>query len=204
MRSKSQIAIEFSYRLRKQWPDIWVFWVYCSAAARFEDSFRQIATRVEIPGHDDPKSDILRLVCNWLSDESNGRWLVILDNADDEEVFYGKSTAQNLLGIEQQNVAGNQVPLTSFLPQTPNGRVLVTSRNKSLAAMLILGDDATYEVGLMDEETAIELVQKKVPVTINNRDTCKRLVHALDLLPLAIAQAAGYIRARSPRITIER
>lgn len=76
--SKSEIAIEYAYRLKESAPDIWVFWVHASNAARFEQAYRDIAAKVDLPGRDDPKTDILRLVCNWLCDEKNGRWLMNL------------------------------------------------------------------------------------------------------------------------------
>ena len=38
----------------------------------------------EITGRDDPKTNILQLVHQWLCDARNGRWLMVLDNADDD------------------------------------------------------------------------------------------------------------------------
>lgn len=76
--SKSEIAIEYAYRLKESAPDIWVFWVHASNAARFEQAYRDIAAKVDLPGRDDPKMDILRLLLNWLCDERNGRWLMNL------------------------------------------------------------------------------------------------------------------------------
>jgi hypothetical protein len=74
---KSQIAIEYSYILKARNPYRWIFWVHASSAARFEQAYREIATKVNIPGHDDPKANILRLVFDWLQDERNGRWFMI-------------------------------------------------------------------------------------------------------------------------------
>jgi hypothetical protein len=42
----------------------------------------------EIPGQDNPKTNILQLVYQWLYEERNGRWLMILDNADDGHIFF--------------------------------------------------------------------------------------------------------------------
>lgn len=70
--SESQIAIEYAYRLKESAPDIWVFWVHASNAARFEQAYRDIVAKVDLAGRDDPKMDILRLVCNWLCGERNG------------------------------------------------------------------------------------------------------------------------------------
>lgn len=54
-------------------PHTWVLWVHASNAARFTQAYRNIATKVDLPGRDDPKVDILRLVYDWLYDERNGR-----------------------------------------------------------------------------------------------------------------------------------
>ncbi|KAM6510829.1 hypothetical protein FSOLCH5_011275 [Fusarium solani] len=58
---KSQIAIEYAYRVRKSAPQTWVFWVHAANAARFEQAYRDIADKAEIPGREDPKADILQL-----------------------------------------------------------------------------------------------------------------------------------------------
>jgi hypothetical protein len=69
-------------------PEPFVFWVHASTRARFEEAYKDIAERLELPGRNDPKTDVLRLVRNWLSDESNGQWTMILDNVDDIETFF--------------------------------------------------------------------------------------------------------------------
>ncbi|KAH7111303.1 hypothetical protein B0J11DRAFT_554344 [Dendryphion nanum] len=86
---KSQIAIEYAYQLRDKSPDVWVFW----------EGYRKIAEATKMDGWNDPKSDVLRLVHAWLCDEANGRWVLIVDNADDSNA------------VE---------PLSDFLPQLPN------------------------------------------------------------------------------------
>jgi hypothetical protein len=45
---KSQLAIEYSYQVRESSPDMWVFWVHASSAARFQEGYREIAERVKI------------------------------------------------------------------------------------------------------------------------------------------------------------
>jgi hypothetical protein len=60
----------------------------CTRVMRIDlSNSRDITTKVELPGHDHPKADILRLLYNWLCDETNGRWLRIVDNADDNVFF---------------------------------------------------------------------------------------------------------------------
>lgn len=54
--------------------------------ARFERGYQEIARTIELPNFDDPKTDTLQLVRDWLSDDLNGSWLMVLDNADDAEI----------------------------------------------------------------------------------------------------------------------
>jgi hypothetical protein len=84
---KSQLAIEYSYRVREKSLDTWVFWVHASSYTRFEQGYRDIANRLKLHGSDDPKVDVLQLVSQWLQDDTNESWLLILDNADDANMF---------------------------------------------------------------------------------------------------------------------
>ncbi|KAF2830091.1 hypothetical protein CC86DRAFT_444102 [Ophiobolus disseminans] len=58
---KSQLAIEYAYRTYDRSPGTWVFWVHASNAARFEQSYRNIANRVKIAGQQDPQANIFKL-----------------------------------------------------------------------------------------------------------------------------------------------
>lgn len=98
---------------------MWVFWIHASY---------EIAAVAEIPGRDDPKRNIFQLVYQWLCDPRNGCWLIVVDNADDDGIFFGGSTS---------NERG---PLVSFLPQAAHGSILITSRN-GLAAHNLVGSD---------------------------------------------------------------
>jgi hypothetical protein len=68
---KTQIAIEFAYRLREKSPESPVFWVHASNASRIELSYRAIAAAAKLPGADDPKTDILNMVLRWLENGIN-------------------------------------------------------------------------------------------------------------------------------------
>ncbi|KAM0538120.1 hypothetical protein ACHAPP_001276, partial [Verticillium nonalfalfae] len=82
---KSQIAIEFAYRVRETISDAAtsVFWVHGSTRARIEQSYRSLADLLEIPRRHEPGVSILTLVRDWLTGPKPGKWLMILDNADD-------------------------------------------------------------------------------------------------------------------------
>src|SRR6266487_5512303 len=82
---KSQIAIEFAYRFREKHPQSHVFWVYAANHARFDQAYQDIASKLNIPGRDDPKANRLKLVADWLNDKSRGNWL---DNADNRSLYF--------------------------------------------------------------------------------------------------------------------
>ena len=72
---KLQLAIEYSYQVRRSSPQTWVFWIHASSKARIEEEYRRIAEATRVSRWDDPIVDILQLVHAWLCDESNGKWV---------------------------------------------------------------------------------------------------------------------------------
>ncbi|KAK8115635.1 hypothetical protein PG984_012137, partial [Apiospora sp. TS-2023a] len=182
---KSQAAIEYAYRVRDDRPQTWVFWIHASTAPRVEEAYRGIAERLNLPGRSNPNANVCQLVNNWLCDEGNGRWVLILDNADDAEVFF-----------PQRRLQDASTPLGSYLPQSRNGSILVTSRNRD-AALRIVGDTRhVLQVQAMAKDQALQLLQNKLHTTANDDDMVD-LLDALDCIPLAITQAAAYINRRS-------
>ncbi|KAK4443047.1 kinesin light chain [Podospora aff. communis PSN243] len=190
---KSQLAIEFAHRIAEAQPDTWVFWVHAGTQARVEQGFRTIADAVKLPGRNQPKAEILQLVHSWLSNERNGRWVMILDSADDRDAFYGTTSSDIRDGR----------PIATYLPQSPNGSIIVTTRNKDLAFRLTGRPQNMIEVGPMAQTDALKLLQKKLG-SLSDPDVAADLVQALDLVPLAISQAAAYIQARAPRSSPEK
>ncbi|EMD67316.1 hypothetical protein COCSADRAFT_23711 [Bipolaris sorokiniana ND90Pr] len=97
---KSQIAIEYAYRARKETPHMMVMWIHASSPERFQQGYKKIAKKLQLPGWDDPKTDVLQLVYEWLLDSQNGQWLMILDNVDETDIFFSndQESATNLVG----------------------------------------------------------------------------------------------------------
>ena len=84
---KSQIAIEYAHRVHKDKPSTRIFWVRGARSDAFLKSYRGIARKLRIPRCDDPCIDSGELLSEWLCDPVNGKWLMVLDNVDDETVF---------------------------------------------------------------------------------------------------------------------
>jgi tetratricopeptide (TPR) repeat protein len=120
---------------------------------------------------------------------------MILDNADDVEVLFHQDSDHSRAEVTYS--------LSDFLPQSPNGSIIVTSRNRDLAFRLIGRDSDIIKIMPMEEDHALALLRKKLPGNLDQSDAAE-LIQALDYFPLAITQAASYISQRAPRITVSR
>jgi tetratricopeptide (TPR) repeat protein len=172
-----------------------VFWVHASTKARFEEGYRGIADKLELPRRNEPAINVLQLVRDWLRDEANGKWTMVLDNADDIEVFYPKR--KRARGGSQDIPA----PLAVFLPQSHNGSILITSRSKDAAVRLAGSYKNIKEVHAMDRGQALQLLRNKLE-DASDEGGAADLLNNLDYIPLAITQAAAFINRRAPRMTI--
>jgi hypothetical protein len=124
---------------------------------------------------------------------------VVLDSADDRDVFYN---ANNTHGATSSD-ARDRRPFATYLPQSRNGSIIVTTRNKDLAFRLTGRRQNMIDIGPMAQTDALTLLEKKLGSPANP-DVAADLLKALDLVPLAISQAAAYIQARAPRSSAEK
>lgn len=197
---KSQLAIEYAHLVRSESPATWAFWVHAGTQERFKQGYRRIAEATKLDGWDDPKADVLRLVCSWLCDESNGRWLIVVDSADDASVFFQD--------VSPSATASSSDPppaelLSDFLPQSSNGSILVTSRSRDVAFKLTGAHSSIVEIKPMDKDAALALLQKKLG-RVDSEDEAVQLIQSLDAMPLALTQAAAFIKKRAPRMSVSR
>ena len=166
-----------------------MFWVHASNATRFEQSFRDIADTVKIFGRQNPKANIFKLVHDWLHEGKSGKWILILDNVDDARFLLDSH-------LDTQGKAGSPGgtalrPLRYYLPQSPSGSILITSRSKDAALKLVEQRDL-ISVEPMDKGNALALFKKKLGEPNDSKDIAE-LAAALEYMPLAIVQAAAYI-----------
>jgi hypothetical protein len=184
---KSQLAVEYAYRLVECSLDVSVFWVHASSAAWFEEGYRRIAERA---GWDRPDSDIIPAVHNWLCDKANGRWLMIVDNADDATIFSAQLSSKNI--DDEDSTATRAKSFSQFLPQSQHGSILITSRSREVAFQITGDTRDIIPVGPMDEDHALILLRTEL-LTDFDEDDGKMLLQVLDYMPLAITQAAAFI-----------
>ena len=159
-----------------------------------EEGFRSIADTVQIKGREQVGANVPLLVRNWLSNKSNGKWIIVLDSADDIDVFYGASDSDG---------SGS---FATYLPQSSTGSILITTRDRDLAFRLTGNVMNIIEVGPMNSADAVTLVQQRLgSISDSNTDgsLAAALVKALDYVPLAVTQAAAYIVMNQPFSSVQ-
>jgi tetratricopeptide (TPR) repeat protein len=172
---KTQIALELAYRAKKTYQDCSVFWAPATSVEILQQAFENIGRQLRIPGLEDGHADVKKLVQQHLNQQSSGQWLLILDNVDEVDMW--------------------DAELRPFLPKSPQGCVICTTRNRKVAVK-IAEAPSIIEVREMDEETAMQLLAKSLiddSGLSDNRQDAPKLLEQLTFLPLAIVQAAAYI-----------
>ncbi len=110
------------------------------------------------------------------SEASPNSWLLIIDNADDYELIFGKGKAQGLI---------------QDLPFSRRGSILLTTRNHKVAVRF--SQRNIINLTSMQETEAVELLRQGLDFQIQDVENMRQLVTFLDNLPLAIRQASAYM-----------
>ena len=173
-----------------------MLWIYASNAARFERSVRYIADHLKISGRNDPNANIFKLVQHWLRDARKGRWVVVLDSADDVSFLIETST----MSENKRDGGHTGYALLHYLPMCEHGSILITTRSKGTALSLV-DDSDIIVVKPMDYIHALALLENKLGRETEKADITE-LAAALEFMPLAITQAAAYINQRGPRFSV--
>lgn len=160
-----------------------IIWIYCSTVKRVLQGYKNVSKELNLPRWHDPKANTLDAGFEWLNNKDNGTWLTIADNADDNEVL---SLAQHS-PVERLN----PVALNHYLPRSPKGSIVVTTRDPRIGKRLT---DRKHPIkGFeFDLNEAGQLLKSKLPNSEDNDIGACELLERLILLPLAITHAAAY------------
>jgi len=148
----------------------------------------------------DPKTNVLNAVCRHLRQEAHGQWLMVLDGADDQEMFHKKLTDSSK---EDKSGKQRQKTLLDYIPTCSSGTVLITTRSLSLASEMVNQQmDSSIEITPLAVGESISLLRKTLSEEVCDETGALDLVKALHQSPIAISQATAYIIARGKEITI--
>ncbi|KAK4936080.1 hypothetical protein LTR10_022982 [Elasticomyces elasticus] len=148
----------------------------------FEKDVREMGKKLEIPGIEDDQADVKTLVKQRLSSSAAGRWLLILDNADDEALWVNKANSE-----------GRRSTLMDWFPSTAHGAILITTRSRRVASYL--AGREVIELAAMSADQARNIFMNILenPELAGDQAAVSTLLDKLTFLPLAIVQAASYI-----------
>ncbi|KAJ0146218.1 Trichothecene efflux pump TRI12 [Fusarium oxysporum f. sp. albedinis] len=180
---KTQIALRFAYQMKEKRPDYSIFWVPVLSDETAERAYVDIAKKLRLQKSSED-DDVKDLVYQHLSSDEAGKWLLIVDNADDEELIFGSA---------------HKPGLEKYLPQSEYGIVLLTTRSRHVAVEFAQSDVIdTEQMGQEEATTLLEksLIQKQL---LQDKVAVVELLTYLTFLPLAITQAAAYLnQTRAP------
>lgn len=175
-----------------------VFWVHASTAQRMEKDYQEIAKEARLVGAADAEVDQLQLVKQWLEDEQSGNWVMVIDNADDEKLFFGEDENRG------QDLFSSSSKLARHFPRRSNGSILLTTRNRKLGVkfagskMTTVGGVITIPAMSVSESKSLFL-EKLEDDNHDDKDLAE-LVEILENIPLALVQAASFIAENSQSI----
>ncbi len=175
---KTELARHFITQHQQSKRYSYRFWLDASTPSRLYSEYRELALYLHLIEREPYIADeaMLKQLKKWLS--INKGWLLVLDNAD-----------------QYNNIE-------SLVPEV-GGCVVVTTRDKRPGT---LSKERVVEVPVLAPEEAFnwlcQLAHRPVEMlTETEKEAVKNLLYKLGYLPLAIAQAAAYLRA-NPDVTI--
>ena len=173
---KTQTAVEYAYRHRDQYRA--VLWIRADTETSLASGYRALAEVLGLPERDESDSTkVTAAVRRWLGREPG--YLLILDNADDPTL------------------------VKPYLPPDPRGHVVLTSRAHNFD---VPGIRKPVGLRVLPPDKALELLVKRTgregPLDPAERDAARTLAGELGYLPLALEQAAAYMKEQEEAFTV--
>jgi tetratricopeptide (TPR) repeat protein len=165
---KTQCAIEYVYASVSDYERI--YWITAVDQASLLSGYQKVAKASALPNlQQATPSEVAEAVMSWLKREQS--WLLVFDNLDDIEVIKG------------------------LLPENaPKRHTLITTRNPHTIGI----PAEPFQVPLFNMEESVELLSTLSNIVISSdseeRKQAEVIIRELEYLPLAIEQAAAYVR----------
>ncbi|PYI09862.1 hypothetical protein BO78DRAFT_362418 [Aspergillus sclerotiicarbonarius CBS 121057] len=173
---KTRVALEYAHQFEES--PVSVFWIHASTKARFLQAYEKIAHKVSIVGYKASDRDSAYMVTEWFESDASGRWLIVLDNADDHDVWYGSDR------------------LVDLLPRSKNGTILLTTRDKRVGLDFTGSSSRMLLLDRLNTDHAQDLLASKLE-SPSSLEAARDLVEELAGVPLAIVQAAAFMQHNS-------
>ncbi|KAA8903433.1 hypothetical protein FN846DRAFT_813895 [Sphaerosporella brunnea] len=175
---KTTVAIEFCYRRKKAHPQEHIFWIHGNSEQTFKAGYLEIRRKASLIVTGDNEEERLDGVKSWLESSQSRDWVMVIDNFDDIDL-----KVQKYIPVER-------------------GTILFTTRDKRLIGHEgYLSPNEGVELAAMSDQEAFETFTKLLGNSVETHpEVCMQLLSLFENLPLAIAQAAAYIRETNTEI----
>ncbi|KAJ8110230.1 hypothetical protein OPT61_g6869 [Boeremia exigua] len=178
---KTQLAANFARRHQSCFSS--VLWLDGSTKSKLEQSFVTFASRIPVGQISEASrlyaasqggniATVVKDVLGWLSEVDNSEWLLIIDNVDRDH---------------RQHEDIEAYDIEEYLPEADHGSVLITTRLQYLGQL-----DEAWEVRKVNKEQSQAIFETWYGKSVGQE--ADELLERLDGLPLALAQAAAYIK----------
>ena len=179
---KTQLANKYVHDRRKKDPTASIFWITARSEDEIKAGFQAISDMLSDRLGQKPLGNPLDLLTNWLCSPSHEDWLLVLDNYDDV-----------------------RVDIRKFLPAGMLGAVLITSRDRKVIGSVATSGLALSAMDAVDAGRLFLDIQGSSTGILRNKatdhpeaDILEDILKELQYFPLAIDQAASFIRENSP------
>ena len=137
---------------------------------------REILKKANVTGWKEPQSDSLQLMKDWFESEDSGKWLLVVDNADDTNLLYDEAEGR----------------LAAYFPRSERGSILLTTRNRQIGVKFATHGNVVDVPALTNEESSMLMKTRLGDESSEYQDRIT-LAEALAGIPLALIQAISYI-----------
>lgn len=202
---KSQIALAYTFWYQRNFENHSIFWLHARDYDQLQDSLSLVAAHCRISQTEDTKVVLLDRLKLWLLDPTNGPWLMIIDSADNSDTF--TKAPENIQWHKNQH--GHRITsspgIGHYIPAPAHGKILFTTNNSSSAETLVQPEHIIH-VRSMNLQDSCTLLRSQLARTVLHKsdvegynsiwheNELEKLAGELDCIPLALMQAAAFIR----------
>ena len=181
---KTSLAVEFIWRHKNEYPG-GIFWISGEGNMTFQSSVREMALEMEITSPESDFSSTLMKALVWLKKQCK-MWCLIVDNLDQLEM--SEDMRKLLRGKWKQG---------------SRGHVIITTRRQPREILKETGieEKSCIELKRLTQEQSVEFLRQKTGRMEGEDSEVRELASELSGLPLALDQAAAYIRYLSCSIS---
>jgi ankyrin repeat protein len=173
---KTQVALQFARMVEQNYPQYSIFWVDALNAETMEHSYDEIEKTLNLPRLKYRRENVKDLVSKYLNLEYKGKWLLVVDNANEMDLLLHPHSSTEV---------------ADYLQQNENSLMLFITRRYQIATKL---QTDIIKLGNMGKQEAydllISLMSSRRTKLRESETAVYRLLDELNYWPQAIKNAA--------------